>query len=128
MSLERQTGSDSTGHCWLASKSFKYFYVCIYTCVYTYIYTCMCVDIIYIYTHTYIHIYIYIHMDFLGGQWVKNLPATQETQETQIRSLGPEVPLKEGMATHSSILAWRIPWTEELSRLQSKGSQRVGSN
>ena len=49
----------------------------------------------------------------------------QETQETQVRSLGQEDALEEGMATHSSILAWKIPWTEEPGRLQSIGSQRV---
>ena len=43
----------------------------------------------------------------------KNLPVMQKTQETQVRSLGWEEPLEEGMATHSMILAWRIPWTEE---------------
>ena len=43
----------------------------------------------------------------------------------QVRSLGREDPLEEGMATHSSILAWRVPWTEEPGRLQSTGSQRV---
>ena len=47
------------------------------------------------------------------AQVVKNLPAVREPQETQVRSLGQEVTLEEGMATHSSILAWRIPWTEE---------------
>ena len=52
---------------------------------------------------------------------VKNLPAVWETQ---VPSLGWENPLEEGMATHSSILAWRIPWTEELGGLQSTGSQR----
>ena len=57
------------------------------------------------------------------AQTVKNLPATQETQ---VQSLGWDYPLEEGMATHSSILAWRIPWTEESGRLQSMGSQRVG--
>ena len=46
--------------------------------------------------------------------------------ETQVPSLGWENPLEEGMATHSSILAWRIPWTEEPGELQSMGSQRVG--
>ena len=46
----------------------------------------------------------------------------------QVRSLGQEDPLEEGMATHSSILAWRIPWTEEPGGLQSVGSQRVGHN
>ena len=50
----------------------------------------------------------------------------QETQEMQVRSLGQEYPLKEEMATHSSILAWKIPWTEEPGGLQSKGSQKVG--
>ena len=59
---------------------------------------------------------------FLVAQMVKNLPAGQETQ---VRSLGQEDPLEKGMATHSSVLAWRIPWTEEPSGLQSMGSQRV---
>ena len=45
----------------------------------------------------------------------------QETQETWVQSLGREDPLEEGMATHSSILAWKIPWTEELGGLQSMG-------
>ena len=49
----------------------------------------------------------------------------QETQETQVQSLDPEDPLEEEMATHSSILAWKIPWTEELGGLQFMGSQRV---
>ena len=47
-------------------------------------------------------------------------------QETQVQSPGGEDPLEKGMATHSSILAWRIPWTEEPGRLQSRGLQRVG--
>ena len=49
-------------------------------------------------------------------------------QETQVQSLGQEDPLEEAMATHSSVLAWRIPWTEELGGLQSMGSQRVRHN
>ena len=53
---------------------------------------------------------------------VKNLPAVQETQ---VRTLGQEDPLEREMATHSSILAWKIPWTEESGRLQSMGSQRL---
>ena len=53
-------------------------------------------------------------------QMVKNLPAMWETW---VQSLGWEDPLKEGMATHSSILAWRLPWTEEPSTLQFMGSQ-----
>ena len=56
------------------------------------------------------------------AQTVKNLPAMQETW---IESLGWEDPLEKGMATHSNILAWRIPWTEETGKLQSMGSQKV---
>ena len=52
---------------------------------------------------------------------VKNLPAMQELQETQFQSLGWEDPLEEGMATHYSILAWRIPWTEDPGGLQPIG-------
>ena len=52
-------------------------------------------------------------MGFPGDSAVKNLPAVQEMQETRAGSLGHEDPLEEGMATHSSILAWRIPWAEE---------------
>ena len=59
-------------------------------------------------------------------QWVKNPPAMKEIEETQVRSLSQEDPLEEEVATHSSILAWEIPWTEEPNRLQSKGSQRAG--
>ena len=61
----------------------------------------------------------------LMAQMVKNPPARQETQ---VKSLGQEDPLEKGMATHSSILIWRIPWTEEPGRLQSMESQRVGHN
>ena len=57
------------------------------------------------------------------AQEVKNLPAMQEIQETQVQSLGWEDPLEEEMAIHSSILAWKIPWTEEPGGLQSIGSQ-----
>ena len=63
-------------------------------------------------------------MPFMA-QMVENLPAMQENQAW---SLGQEDPLEKGMATHSSILAWRIPWTEECRELQSMGSQRVGHN
>ena len=61
----------------------------------------------------------------LIAQLVKNLPAMQETQ---VQFLGRENPLEKEMATHSSILAWRIPWTEESGRLQSMGVARVGHN
>ena len=59
------------------------------------------------------------------AQWVENPPAMQETEETQVRSLGQEDSLEKEMATHSSVLAWKIPWTEEHGGLQSMGSQRV---
>ena len=61
----------------------------------------------------------------LVAQTVKNLPAMQETW---IQSLSREDPREKGMATHSSILAWRIPWTEEPGGLQSLGLQRVRHN
>ena len=61
------------------------------------------------------------------AQMVKNLPAMKGMQqETQFQSLGREDPLEKGMATHSSILVWRIPWAEEPSGLQSMESQRAG--
>ena len=57
------------------------------------------------------------------AQAINNLPAMQETQ---VQSMGWEDALEKGMATHSSVPAWRIPWTEEPGGLQSMGSQRVG--
>ena len=60
------------------------------------------------------------------SQWLKNLPAMQETRETWVQSLDQEDSLEKEIATHSSILAWKIPWTEEPGRLQSKGLQRDG--
>ena len=57
------------------------------------------------------------------AQTVKNTPARWETW---VQSLGWEDPIEEGMATHSSILAWRIPWTEEPDEIESMGLQRVG--
>ena len=62
-------------------------------------------------------------MGFPSVSAVKNLPAMQEMQETQVLSLGQEDPREEEMATHSSILAWEIPWTEEPDGLQSTGWQ-----
>ena len=71
-------------------------------------------------------LFIYQSVAFTGAslvaQMVKNLPAMWETW---VLSLGWEDPLEEGMAIHSSILAWRTPWTEEPGGLQSMGSQRV---
>ena len=63
------------------------------------------------------------HRASLVAQRLKRLPAVQETW---VRSLGPEDPLEKEMATHSSTIAWEIPWTEEPGGIQSTGSQRVG--
>ena len=65
---------------------------------------------------------ITLNLSFLVAQLVKNLVAMQETW---VQYLGQEDPLEKEMAAHSSILAWRIPWTEEPGRLQSKGSQEL---
>ena len=76
----------------------------------------------------YIYIYIYIYVEresFPGGAVVKNPPAKQETW---VQFLGQEDTLEREMATHSNILAWEIPWTEEPGRLQSVGLQRVKHN
>ena len=70
-------------------------------------------------------IVVCIYWASLVAQTVKNLPAMQKTL---VQSLGWEDPLKEGMATHCSVLAWRIPQTEEPGGLQSMGSQRVGDD
>ena len=67
----------------------------------------------------------YAFEDLPVAQMLKNLPAIQEAW---VQSLGQEGPLQKGMATHSSILVWRIPWTEEAGGLQLVGSQRAGYN
>ena len=59
---------------------------------------------------------------------VKNLPAMQEMEKTWVQSLGQEDLLEKEMASHSSIPAQKIPWTEEPGRLESKGSERIGHN
>ena len=66
-----------------------------------------------------------VHMGrgFHSGSSAKNLPIMQEPQETWVQSLGQEEPLEEGVATHPSIRAWRIPWTKEPGGLQSVGLQ-----
>ena len=66
-----------------------------------------------------------IEHSFLVAQRLKHLPGIQETW---VRSLGREDPLEKEIATHSSTLAWKIPWREEPGRLQSMGSQRVGND
>ena len=80
--------------------------------------------------YTYMDLFFFKFFFHLGwaslvAQTVKRLSATQETG---VRSLGWEDPLEKEMAAHSSILAWRISWTEESNRLQSMGSQRVRHN
>ena len=69
-----------------------------------------------------IHCFYSCLQSFPDDSVVKNLPAKQDIQ---VRSLGCKDPLEKEMATHSSILAWKIPWTEETGELQSVGSQRV---
>ena len=69
------------------------------------------------------NLFIFSNLPSLVAQMVKNLPAMQETR---VQTLGWKDPLEEGMATHSSTIACRIPWTEEPGRLQSIGSHRVG--
>ena len=59
------------------------------------------------------------------AQWEKNPTVMQETQEMQVQSLGQEDSLTKDMATHSSILAWKMPWTEKPGKLQSMGSQEL---
>ena len=66
-----------------------------------------------------------MELGFPGDVVVKNPPATQEMQERQFWSLGQEDPLEEEMATHSSVLAWEIPWIEEPGGLQTVGSQSL---
>ena len=65
--------------------------------------------------------WLFINEAFLSGSVVKNTPANQEMHKMLVQSLGWEDPLEEDMATHSSILAWRIPWTEKPSRLHAIG-------
>ena len=60
------------------------------------------------------------------AQWVKNLLAMRKCRQTQVQSSGEDDALEEGTATHSSVLAWRTPWTEEPGGLLSVGSHRVG--
>ena len=83
-----------------------------------------CADINHIFFTTFLHMITEnIRETSLVAQRLKRLPPMWETQ---VQSLGWEDPLEKEMVTHSSILAWRIPWTEKPGRLQSMGSQRVG--
>ena len=96
-------------------------------CVFLHVYKCVCVCVcvcVYLFSN-YDLIFKYSDCHFqasLVAQMLKNLP---EMQENRFRSRGQEDPLKKAMATHSSILVWRIPWTEEPGGLRSMGSQRV---
>ena len=67
----------------------------------------------------------HVYMGFPGGSVVKNPPANAGDEETGVQSLGQKDPLEKEMATHSGILAWEIPWTEETGRVQPTQSQRV---
>ena len=72
--------------------------------------------------------FVFLSLEFMASQVVlevKNLPTNAGRYKKRVRSLGQEDPLEKDMATHSSILAWKIPWTEESGGLQSMGSQRV---
>jgi len=73
-------------------------------------------------------VYLIFTRAFAVTQWVKNPPAMQKKQETWVRSLGQEDPLEDGMAIHSSLLAWRILWTEEPGGLKFMGLQNVRHN
>ena len=70
-------------------------------------------------------IFVFLYGASQVAQWINNLAVMQKTW---VESLGGEDPLEQGMATHSSILAWRNPWTEEPGRLQSTESHGVGHN
>ena len=73
-------------------------------------------------------IHVYIGLSISGSLTVKNLPEIQETLEMQLQSMCLEDPLEEGMATYSSIVAWKISWTEEPDGLQSRELQRTEHN
>ena len=91
--------------------------------IYTHTYICIKHICIYIYIHLIYVFYTYVFWDFSSGSVAKNLLAKQEMW---VRFLSWEDPLEKETATHSGILAWEIPWTEEPGGLQSMGSQRVG--
>ena len=75
-----------------------------------------------------IYMWLSSFLGFPSGSAVKDPPAVQKTQDTWVQSLGREDPLEEKRTTHSSILAWKITWTEEPGGLQSMGLWRVGHN
>ena len=84
-----------------------------------YVFICVCVY------KTYVCVYMYIIGSFSGGTVVKNPAANARAEGVWVQSLGQEDPLEEETATHSSILAWKISWTEDPGRLQSMWLQKV---
>ena len=74
----------------------------------------------------YIYIYVLYNGTYVYEGWLQMVKNLSAMWQTQVQSLGQENPLEKEMAMHSSILAWKIPWTEESGGLQSMGSQRVG--
>ena len=76
-----------------------------------------------LYTHTTV---MYVHTGFPDGEAVKSLPANTGDVRDWVQSLDPEDPLEKEMATRSSILAWKIPWTEEPGWIQSMGFRSIG--
>ena len=92
------------------------------SCVYAYVQTPQITHI------RYVQVFVYqlcLNRGFPGDSVVKNPPAMQKLQEALVRSQCQENPLEEGMATHSRILAWRIPWTKKPGRLQPMGLHRI---
>ena len=91
----------------------SFFHAARFSIVCVYVFICVCVH------KTYVCVYMYIIGSFSGGTVVKNPAANARAEGVWVQSLGQEDPLEEETATHSSILAWRIPWTEEPGGLQS---------
>ena len=101
--------------------------LCELTTYFTEILDCIQLNLILVILNLSLNCYMWLvtTMGFPSDSVVENPPAIQKTQETQVWSLGQEDALEEGIATHFSILAWRIPWREEPGGPQSMGSQRV---
>ena len=104
---------------WVASLFWLVWIMPLWTWICKYLFKAL-LSVLWIYTQNLLN-----HVASLMAQLVKNQPAMRETW---VWSLGWEDPLEKGTTTYSSILAWRIPWTEEPGRLQSMGSQRIGHN
>ena len=83
---------------------------------------------VYMQACVYIYIYVLYNGTYVYEGWLQMVKNLSAMWQTQVQSLGREDPLEKEMATHSSILAWKIPWTEESGGLQSRGLQRVRHN